>query len=105
MRTKKKVLVAWLDNCSLPRAWARGPADKLEEVRAAAKEYLEQYKRGKPDPSCILELEPFSEQVQYYEEDESNQRSDDAPLQKLEFTCPSCGSDPDVDCICKGHNR
>jgi len=24
---------------------------------------------------------------------------------ELTFTCPSCGSDPDVDCICKGQNR
>lgn len=23
---------------------------------------------------------------------------------KLDLTCKSCGSDPDVDCICKGQN-
>jgi len=28
-----------------------------------------------------------------------------AGVPNLGFKCPSCGSDPDVDCICKGQNR
>jgi hypothetical protein len=24
---------------------------------------------------------------------------------KIDFECPSCGTNPDVDCVCKGQNR
>lgn len=58
-----KTMVSYLDNAGLPRAWAVGPTAKVDEVRAEAKRQLEAYKAGKPDPSCVAELEPFTEEV------------------------------------------
>jgi hypothetical protein len=54
-----EVVVAYLDNCGLPRAYAWGPVRRVLGIYEEAKRQFDAYRAGKPDPSCVSELEPF----------------------------------------------
>lgn len=55
----------------------------------------------KPKPTTRTEQRAF---LKFAEEHERLMAEQPNSTGMIEFKCPSCGSDPDVDCICKGQN-
>ncbi len=62
----RRVIVTYEDLTGLPRAYASGPADRLDEVKAVAREEAEAYRQEKEE---LQHPNPLKEEptIKYYD--------------------------------------
>lgn len=60
----RRVVVVFMDRTNLPRAWASGPASKVAEVRAEARQNLNSYIARKADVETLC-VADFTQRLRY----------------------------------------